>query len=297
MKPFEEPTRWLDPRSDAPAELREMLAAGRDALGPTPDQLVRLGASVTTAGAGTGAAAGAGKAAAGHALTKAAAIKLAAVLAVSGAGGAVGWSVLRSAEAPPVVPEVQGLNATTNASMPAVASSLPEVRPLPPPEDDVPSATSTVPTAIPPAPVASARSTKSATVAAANAPVAANVPTPAPSNPGVATPGGTGVGSSAENPPASQAPVGESELALLDWARGRMAADPAEAMRALDEHRARFPRGTFAQEREVLAIEVLVRLGRRSEAQARAAAFASEFPGSAHRRRIAVLLGEDAGGP
>jgi outer membrane protein assembly factor BamD (BamD/ComL family) len=74
-----------------------------------------------------------------------------------------------------------------------------------------------------------------------------------------------------------------------------MGANPAEALRALEEHRARFPQGTFAQEREVLAIEALVRLGRRAEAEARAAAFARQFPGSAHRRRIAVLLAVDGG--
>jgi len=65
--------------------------------------------------------------------------------------------------------------------------------------------------------------------------------------------------------------------------------------RALDEHRARFPDGTFVQEREVLAIEALVRLGRGAEAKARADAFAHAFPTSAHRRRIAVLLGETPG--
>ena len=51
--------------------------------------------------------------------------------------------------------------------------------------------------------------------------------------------------------------------------------------------------GTFEQEREVLAIEALVRLGRGAEARARASAFTSAFPQSAHRRRIAVLLGGD----
>jgi hypothetical protein len=63
----------------------------------------------------------------------------------------------------------------------------------------------------------------------------------------------------------------------------------------LNEHRARFLHGAFEQEREVLAIEALVRLGRRAEAQGRAASFEAAFPHSAHRRRIAVLLGGDPG--
>jgi hypothetical protein len=87
-------------------------------------------------------------------------------------------------------------------------------------------------------------------------------------------------------------PPGETEIALLDRARSEVAARPAEALRVLDEHRAGFPHGTLEQEREVLAIEALVRLGRRSEARARGDAFGRAFPTSAHRRRIAVLLGD-----
>ena len=87
--------------------------------------------------------------------------------------------------------------------------------------------------------------------------------------------------------------MSESELTLLDRARTQMATDAAAAMRALDAHLALYPSGRFAQEREVLAIEALVRLGRRPEAETRAAAFDRAFPTSAHRRRIAVLLGEE----
>ncbi len=74
-----------------------------------------------------------------------------------------------------------------------------------------------------------------------------------------------------------------------------MAADPGAALVTLDAARAAYPNGPLAQEREVLAIDALVRLGRRSDAVARARAFDKAFPSSAHRRRVAVLLGEDAG--
>jgi len=57
------------------------------------------------------------------------------------------------------------------------------------------------------------------------------------------------------------------------------------------EHRRRFGDGTLAQEREVLAIDALTRLGRETNAGDRAARFHSRWPRSAHRRRIDVILG------
>jgi hypothetical protein len=228
-----------------------------------------------------------------HAMTKAAAVKLAVVLAVGSAGGAVGWSVLRRTEAPPVV-VVPALHASSEAARETreTGTALPEADVKPPPVE--------IPGASPPPPPPSARSvaspvaptTKGAAVATAGAiPTGTSAPSVAPAT--ASTPGAS---TSTEGQTAiAQMPGSESELTLLDRARARMAPDPAAAMRALDAHLALYPRGTFAQEREVLAIEALVRLGRRPEAEARAAAFESAFPGSAHRRRIAVLLSDDAG--
>ena len=45
---------------------------------------------------------------------------------------------------------------------------------------------------------------------------------------------------------------------------------PTKSLALADEHAARFPAGVLAQEREVIAIEALVRLGRMKEARARA---------------------------
>lgn len=82
----------------------------------------------------------------------------------------------------------------------------------------------------------------------------------------------------------------QAETDLLDRAQGALAADPSRALGLCDEHRQRFPRGTFAQEREVIAIDALLRLGRRSDAEARAAQFARSYPTSPDRRRIDSLL-------
>jgi hypothetical protein len=82
-----------------------------------------------------------------------------------------------------------------------------------------------------------------------------------------------------------QTPVA-SELELLGRAQGLLTRDPASALAVTDEHARAYPRGTFAQEREALAIDALHRLGRRREMEARARAFLQRYPDSPHRERI-----------
>jgi hypothetical protein len=55
-------------------------------------------------------------------------------------------------------------------------------------------------------------------------------------------------------------------------------------------HRQLYPRGTLAQEREVLAIEALSALGRGDAASARAAAFESANPASPYAVRVARAI-------
>jgi hypothetical protein len=69
--------------------------------------------------------------------------------------------------------------------------------------------------------------------------------------------------------------------------------NPARALELAERHRAAYPRGTFAQERELLAIEALRGLGRGELAAARAASFRARFPGSAHRRQLDALSGRE----
>jgi hypothetical protein len=78
-----------------------------------------------------------------------------------------------------------------------------------------------------------------------------------------------------------------SELELLFDARKALPTQPTAALRLLDEHAARFPRGMLAPEREVLAIEALRTLGRTTEATQRLRRFQSQFPESIHLRRLA----------
>lgn len=81
-----------------------------------------------------------------------------------------------------------------------------------------------------------------------------------------------------------------AEVALLAQAQAALAARPADTLARCDDHARRFASGTLVQEREVLAIDALLRLGRRPEAEARATRFRTSFPRSGHLRRIESLL-------
>jgi hypothetical protein len=83
-----------------------------------------------------------------------------------------------------------------------------------------------------------------------------------------------------------------NEAWWLDQAQAELASDPARALAATAEHRRRFPHGVLAQEREVIAIEALQRLGRQAEARARGARFFSRFPDSAYREKVRSVIGD-----
>lgn len=81
-----------------------------------------------------------------------------------------------------------------------------------------------------------------------------------------------------------------TELELLDEAQAALATSPSRALTLARQHAQRYPDGAFAQEREVVAIDALVRLDRRDEARSRAERFHARWPSSAHGRRVDVLV-------
>lgn len=82
------------------------------------------------------------------------------------------------------------------------------------------------------------------------------------------------------------------ETALIDRVRASMrAGDPSAAERALDEHAARFPRGSLTAEATVARIELSLTRGDFAGARARGERFLREHPGSPHERRVNALLG------
>ena len=84
--------------------------------------------------------------------------------------------------------------------------------------------------------------------------------------------------------PAAARPL--SEVALMRQARKLAVQEPGAALRLLDQHARRFPKGLLVPERELLAIEVLRRLERSAEAERRLRRFQARYPESMHRRRL-----------
>ena len=83
-----------------------------------------------------------------------------------------------------------------------------------------------------------------------------------------------------------------AEQALIDTARAALSRGRGgDALRATEEHAAKFPRGRLSQERELLAIQALSLSGRRRDAEVRGERFKAAFPRSLYRSAIDELLG------
>ncbi|MBN8609270.1 MAG: hypothetical protein J0L92_01710 [Deltaproteobacteria bacterium] len=81
-----------------------------------------------------------------------------------------------------------------------------------------------------------------------------------------------------------------SEAVMLGSAMRGLRSDPAAALAEAERHARHYPSGTMADEREVIAIDALVRLGRRADAEARATRFRDAHPSSPSLRRIERIL-------
>jgi hypothetical protein len=134
-------------------------------------------------------------------------------------------------------------------------------------------------------PPASAQAQPPAADATATSPApdsgAVAAPTPAIEAPSSAPSSAAGA-----RPNGAAARPAESEAELLERARRALASNPAQALALTEQDRTRFPAGVLAQEREVIAIEALKRLGRSDEAARRTADFARRYPGSAYRKKL-----------
>ncbi len=82
-----------------------------------------------------------------------------------------------------------------------------------------------------------------------------------------------------------------SELELVQRAQAALPSDAQRALAITDEHAHAYPSGELVQEREVVAVEALSRLGRKDEALRRARAFVQRFPRTPYAARLEVALG------
>jgi hypothetical protein len=106
---------------------------------------------------------------------------------------------------------------------------------------------------------------------------------PLPSSPPVKETNARAVASARELP---------TESTLLLDARNALSQDPSRALRITQEHARLYPGGVLTQEREVIAIDALRRLGRMDLAQKRSSEFEKKYPGSVHRSKINQDLGK-----
>ena len=137
----------------------------------------------------------------------------------------------------------------------------------------------------------------SATVPSAHAPlpVTSEVGTaasagPVPAATESATPG-VGTRTPGPMPAASREPT-EPEPAMLERAHDALVRGaPTRALALAQDHARAYPSGALAQEREVIAVQALLALGRTEAARARVQAFRARYPGSSHLARLDALVG------
>jgi outer membrane protein assembly factor BamD (BamD/ComL family) len=86
--------------------------------------------------------------------------------------------------------------------------------------------------------------------------------------------------------------VPEDELALLERSRAALRSDARAALSLAEQHARAYPSGRFAQEREVLAIQALLKQARDAEAVARAQRFIGEHAGSPYALRLREMLND-----
>ena len=247
-----DPKRLLDELESADGDLPAMLRAGKSEL---PDG-AQLGALAAKLGIAAGVAGAAGAAGLGGSAS-----------AGSGtsAGAAAGASVAKAGLAIKIggalaVASAVGVSATIVATTrhdapPAPVGIVASAAPI---------GTTSGAAALP---VASAEPSAPETPPSASASAPPSVKTAAPSESGA-----------------------EGEVRLLERAQDALRSSPSDALALADEHARKYPRGMLAQEREVIAIEALAKLGRTKDLTARANAFKARFPGSSHVRRVDALL-------
>ena len=271
----EEPTRLLDAASGASPALRGLLeSAASD--GPSAADLARLAGKLgpllggPPGGPGPDASGGAGTSSGGSAAPAApAAAQGATAAGTTGAAGLFKAKVLLGI----------GATALAGASFQAGRAVESRARAVPPP------LSAPVARAVPPPPVPDVLPPPEVPAEPAPAPA----PPKAPVRPSSKTP-----------PPALPAPTAmvAGEAPLLDQAlRALRAGNTADALRFTELHRREFPQGTLSQEREMLAIEALVKLERRGDARLRAAAFRQAWPTSSHLLRLDSLVPKEGATP
>lgn len=255
-----------DPRSvdePAPKLLREYVRATRQS-GPDDTAIERMSSRLATAGvlptpsSTPTAAPASGRKLAYH--------KLGVVAIVVSAGLVLSWRATQTEVAP-------GTNASAAAS-PAPSSA------------DGP-ATAQAARSAEAAPIRSTEVPKTAGVSVADLPAASPLAASASASATRAGARTTGAGAPGEN----AAPQPPTELELVKRAQDALTSSPERALAIAREQARAYPSGEFVQEREVIEVEALSRLGRKDEARRRAVAFVQRFPQTPYTPRLELAVG------
>ncbi len=271
----QDPRRLLDAQDGVPGLKSLLESAAADA--PTPAQLASLSAKLAAtlgvaavgAAASTAAAASTGTAAAGTGGAAAGSTAAGAAAGATGAAVSVGAKVVLVVAAAGLAGGsfVAGRRFEAKQQQTrAVARSLDSARD----ERSAPAPVAPSPAPVAPSPEPSLDSARDERTVPA-APVVPEPPHPA-------------------RRPAPE-PTPEAEVALLEegYAAAR-AQDYAKALALVARHERAYGNGLLVQEREVLAVEALQKLGRTAEARARAERFFARFPSSTHRLKVQALI-------
>jgi len=302
-----DPVRFTDSSTDAPELLRGAFAAGAKE-GPSPAQMRMLAVKLAAVAAGTAVVASASAVQAsaqasttlgGGAVATTSALPLAKiVVAVAMVGAsALGGVALMSKSEPARVraPNAQVAKSSVREQVAAPVEVAPTFAPTTTNEVAAPSTADTGDS------IGAARRTSgeidapAAQVVADTKAVGAERPTSAQRRAVItkvkpaAIAKGAAVAQEAHEQ-ASKADV-PSEVELLRRARTALASRPREAFALTEQHREHYPRGVFAQERDALAIEALLRAGDTDTARGLAQRFVSAHPSSPHAHRFRETLG------
>jgi hypothetical protein len=303
VKPDEDLERWLD-GDTLPPELRRGLESAAGAR-PSAEELARM---ATRLGIGVIPAPPSGSGAApGGAASPALKLALGSGLAIAVVAGI---GLLRKPDAPPAPePGVTSVPvaATTSAEPPATPNAVAPVAPNKGRTSGEITETIDPPPTAPPATATAESAATVAPVPVGAAPPATPARDAAPAKPGTAVPRAT-VSEAPARSTASRTPSGHtapatadlpeappaapvSETQLLRDARLALGSDPGRALALAERHLREYPSGSFGQEREYIAINALLQLGRTSEARARAERFRTSYPRSPYVERLDRVMG------
>jgi hypothetical protein len=291
--------------SESSDELARSLDAARGHV-PNPERLARIGERLAELGLPTTEPSGVKttpEAAATPATPPQSSLLLKGIVGAVATGGVVltlALTLSRQETPKTQAPAMRATAAATTAPAERMAPSASGVRPMPAPRAPEPRSEPAVEksSAPPPSTERPARAAAPSTPPRAVPEAVAAVPTDAPPAVDAESPSPAAVAqrattgeASAETGELRRAPA-QSEVELLKEARRVLAGDPERALMLTRRYGAEYPHGTYAQERDFIAISALARLGRTAEAKSRGAAFRARYARSAYLPQLERLLGE-----